>query len=637
MLRPGIQLGFTFVAACLGASALHAQARKRPLAAGDINDIARVLMLENRREFDSATFVRLVSASHPEVRRRAVIAVGRILDRRGLAMLRAHALDADTALAATTVFAVGQFRDTASVHWLDSLLNGPRTAPTVATEAAIALGKVRGPSARDPLARYLNALPVTTPYSSTLGEAVLAIGRSTRGDIGPIVKWTSSPTEDLRWRAAWSLYRPRDPAAVPMLLSMSNDKSGLVRSWAVRGLARPQADSASLGVRAEAALIAATRDVDRRVQTEALRTLASYSDSAAVTAFVAALESGGTWVSVPAAEGLARLKATSTIPSLVAATSARRPCAVRAVSLQALQAISPGAALLATLDIAHDSVSYCRNLALQTLYRVESGATTPGADAPPRSALISALDSLRVARRADLAATDLATRLVALRAIAAWADSSDLAMITDVQRRSEKDAPAVAMLATGVITSVKRRLSAPAAPATPPSAVQPRPTPAPVAWPLTDYVQIVQRWVVPEYNGQAHHTARWTTPKGEFDIELFGGDAPLAADDFARTMQSGAMLGTEFTRVVSDFVVQQQAIRGGNVLRDEVNRRGLTRANLAWATAGLDTGNPGYTIGHTPQPHNEGDFTALGRVVRGMDVVDRLELGDRIVSAKMLP
>jgi cyclophilin family peptidyl-prolyl cis-trans isomerase len=60
------------------------------------------------------------------------------------------------------------------------------------------------------------------------------------------------------------------------------------------------------------------------------------------------------------------------------------------------------------------------------------------------------------------------------------------------------------------------------------------------------------------------------------------------------------------------------------------------RLNLSWASSGLDTGHPGYTLGITPQPHNEGDFTSLGRVVRGMDVVDRLELGDRITGARML-
>ena len=95
------------------------------------------------------------------------------------------------------------------------------------------------------------------------------------------------------------------------------------------------------------------------------------------------------------------------------------------------------------------------------------------------------------------------------------------------------------------------------------------------------------------------------------------------------------MAGTAFGRVVPNFVDQQNAIRQTGRLRDEVNRRGLLANNLSWASAGLDTGRPGYTLGTTPQPHNEGNFTALGRIVSGLDVVDRLELADRITSARV--
>ena len=102
-----------------------------------------------------------------------------------------------------------------------------------------------------------------------------------------------------------------------------------------------------------------------------------------------------------------------------------------------------------------------------------------------------------------------------------------------------------------------------------------------------------------------------------------------------RVVESGEIVGTEFGRVVPNFVDQQRAIRDDVTLRDEVNRRGLTRGTLSWASAGLDTGRPGYTLGNTPQPHNEGDFTALGRVVSGMDAVDRIELGDKITGARM--
>ena len=118
------------------------------------------------------------------------------------------------------------------------------------------------------------------------------------------------------------------------------------------------------------------------------------------------------------------------------------------------------------------------------------------------------------------------------------------------------------------------------------------------------------------------------TPRGTIEIELFAGDAPLGLDHFRRVVESGEIIGIEFGRVVPNFVVQQRAIRNDITLRDEVNRRGLNRGTLAWASSGLDTGRPGYTLGNTPQPHNEGDFTALGRVVAGIEVVDRLELGD---------
>lgn len=109
-----------------------------------------------------------------------------------------------------------------------------------------------------------------------------------------------------------------------------------------------------------------------------------------------------------------------------------------------------------------------------------------------------------------------------------------------------------------------------------------------------------------------------------------------ASSTFVRVTESGEIVGTQFTRVVPNFVAQQRGIRNDVVLRDEVSRRGLTRGNLSWASAGLDTGRPGYTLGVTPQPHNEGNFTALGRVVRGMDVVERLELGDAITAARMV-
>jgi cyclophilin family peptidyl-prolyl cis-trans isomerase len=48
------------------------------------------------------------------------------------------------------------------------------------------------------------------------------------------------------------------------------------------------------------------------------------------------------------------------------------------------------------------------------------------------------------------------------------------------------------------------------------------------------------------------------------------------------------------------------------------------------ALAGRDTGGSQFFITHSAQPHLDGRYTAFGRVVRGLDVVDSLQPGDVI-------
>jgi HEAT repeat protein/cyclophilin family peptidyl-prolyl cis-trans isomerase len=622
-----------FVAPSAGA---QAKAR-RPLTAADIGDIATLEMLEDRRQFDSTELARLLASSHPEVRRRAAISIGRIANKRGIALLRAKPLDVDTAVAASVVFAVGQLRDSTTVGWMDSLLGNPRTNPAVAGEAAIALGKIKTAGARATLARFLAKGVVGQRNTPALREALLSIGRSTaRGDITPIVRWTRSPNEEVRWRATWSLFRPRDPSAVTSLLAMSRDRSPIVRSWAVRGLTQSQADSAGVAPMAEKRLLIAIGDTDRRVRTEAIRALATYSDSAAIAALIAGTHSPDAWISVSAAEGLGRVRAPSTIPQLLASTKSATSCAVRVTAMNALQAFSPGDAQAAAIALTRDSIPYCRVQAAQLLTRTITGPNATALSTSGRATIESALDAFRNARRADLRSTDDLVRVAAVRAMGTLGDTTDLEAIAAL-RAATDSLSALGVTAASATVAIQRRAAIAAAGGqSPASAGRGNGRGSPPTRSLDEYRQIVERWIVPDYNGAPRPTAAWETPRGTIVLELFPGDAPLATDDFVRTMNAGTMIGTEFTRVVPDFVDQQQTIRGGNTLRDEVNRHGLTRGNLAWATAGLDTGSPGYTLGHTPQPHNEGDFTSLGRVIDGLGAMDRIELGDRILAARMI-
>ena len=50
------------------------------------------------------------------------------------------------------------------------------------------------------------------------------------------------------------------------------------------------------------------------------------------------------------------------------------------------------------------------------------------------------------------------------------------------------------------------------------------------------------------------------------------------------------------------------------------------------ALSGKDTGGSQWFVTHAPQPHLDGGYTVFGRVVTGMDVVDRIVRGDVIQS-----
>ncbi len=53
------------------------------------------------------------------------------------------------------------------------------------------------------------------------------------------------------------------------------------------------------------------------------------------------------------------------------------------------------------------------------------------------------------------------------------------------------------------------------------------------------------------------------------------------------------------------------------------------------ALAGPDTGGSQWFVTQAPQPHLDGAYTVFGRVIAGMDVVNRIEQGDRIVRVSL--
>ncbi|HEX3558180.1 MAG TPA: peptidylprolyl isomerase, partial [Pyrinomonadaceae bacterium] len=127
-----------------------------------------------------------------------------------------------------------------------------------------------------------------------------------------------------------------------------------------------------------------------------------------------------------------------------------------------------------------------------------------------------------------------------------------------------------------------------------------------------------------------------TTDKGAFTIELLPEDAPLTVDNFVELARRHYFDGVAFHRVVPNFVIQGGDPRGdgnggpGYQIRDEINTVPYDRGAVGMALSGRDTGGSQWFVTHSPQPHLDGGYTVFGRVVAGLDVVDRIARGDLI-------
>ena len=126
------------------------------------------------------------------------------------------------------------------------------------------------------------------------------------------------------------------------------------------------------------------------------------------------------------------------------------------------------------------------------------------------------------------------------------------------------------------------------------------------------------------------------TSKGTIEFELAVLDAPQTSRNFMALARKGFFNGLPVHRVVPNFVMQDGDPRGdgeggpGYTIRDELNDRPYLRGTVGMALAWRDTGGSKFLITHSPQPHLDGRYTAFGHVVDGMDVVDRIQVGDLI-------
>lgn len=145
------------------------------------------------------------------------------------------------------------------------------------------------------------------------------------------------------------------------------------------------------------------------------------------------------------------------------------------------------------------------------------------------------------------------------------------------------------------------------------------------------------------------------TTKGDIEVELFENQAPNTVANFISLVEKGFYNGLTFHRVLPNFMAQGGDPKGdgtggpGYHIACECYRpdyRHHFRGTLSMAHAGRDTGGSQFFITFVPTGHLDGRHTAFGRVIKGFDVLAKLQRRDpegprppepdKIIEAKVL-
>ena len=125
---------------------------------------------------------------------------------------------------------------------------------------------------------------------------------------------------------------------------------------------------------------------------------------------------------------------------------------------------------------------------------------------------------------------------------------------------------------------------------------------------------------------------------GVMKAELYPEYAPNTVNNFLSLAASGFYNGLIFHRVIPGFMIQGGDPEGsgmggpGYSIKGEFRRNGF-KANTLKHTAGVlsmaramnpNSAGSQFFIMHKNAPHLDGDYAAFGKVIEGMDVVDRI-------------
>ena len=620
----------------------------------------------------------LATDADPRVRRRAAVAIGRVGLKDGIAALTALLADGDTDVRQSAAFALGLIGDRTAASSLLPLLKDPD--PMVRGRAAEALGLIGAEDAAAaigamaaPLARSVGVTSMTPdderfpapPEAEAFKLALFALVRlrayeplatATLDASGrPVTTW---------WPVAYALQRNGDPRAAPALRQLITVKARYTPAFAARGLGRIKDPTA-------AAVLLPLLDPTTQPREVVASAIMAVRDGGVPQAGARL----GSLAADPAIEGNLRMEALTTLGPLRALD--QLPVvqdlitddwpALRAAAIRAAVAIDPDnftlilsgldidrhwmgrAALADALGSLPPAVSIGR---LNDLVKDEDKRVIPHALRSLVRLKAAGIEKLLFAQLKD---SDHAIREAAAGLVGEVKPAGGVAALTEAYQAAIPDAAYGARAAA---------VSALADYGTPDAVDAIRTALSDKDWAVR--VRAAELLTKLDPSGDHQHAirpapgspiARYDDPvlaappnsphvfletaKGTIEFELAVIDAPQTSRNFVTLARKGFFNGFQVHRVVPNFVMQDGDPRGdgeggpGYSIRDELSERPYLRGTVGMALSWRDTGGSQFFITHSPQPHLDGRYTAFGHVVNGMDVVDRIQVGDTIVRVRV--
>ena len=136
------------------------------------------------------------------------------------------------------------------------------------------------------------------------------------------------------------------------------------------------------------------------------------------------------------------------------------------------------------------------------------------------------------------------------------------------------------------------------------------------------------------------------TEKGDMTVAFYDQDAPNTVANFLKLAESGFYNNVTFHRVIPNFVVQggdpTGTGAGGPGYKIDCELDGENqyhdRGVLSMAHAGRNTGGSQFFICHSRDntAHLDRNHTCFAKVVEGVDVVDDIRQGDKILGIEII-